>query len=100
MSERHYIALSIKHSIYEKRNFLEYWLWGIERTRDEEKRCFAGYTKSLERCELYAPEEFDEHYGKGFAPIVHPSFDMVKKYQKYDTVLIDIDEYREFLKYV
>lgn len=41
MKERKYIAVSIKHSEY-----TEYpVLWGYNRTKDYEERCFAGYTE-------------------------------------------------------
>ena len=98
MNERHYVAISIKHSTSIK-NIV---LWG-HRTKDEEKRCFSGYSDFArndgKRCELYRLEEFRKNYGND----VYKSDEAVKMtshllstYRKYDTVLVDEQDYINF----
>ena len=52
MSDRNYIAISLKHST---KDCIMYW---GTRTQDNESRCFSGYTANFSNCELYSPDEF------------------------------------------
>jgi hypothetical protein len=101
MSERKYIAVSIKHSYHDRSKTPI--LWGYKRTADEENRCFADYTKDINKCELYSLEDFQSHYGNGFIKCDEPvkmCFDYVKRYKKYDTVLVDKDDLQAFLSFI
>ncbi|MDU3289867.1 DNA adenine methylase [Enterocloster bolteae] len=62
MKDRKYLAVSIKHSAGTR-----FTLWGWERTKDEQERCFTGYlgTIDYDKCELYSLEDFQKHYGHG-----------------------------------
>lgn len=98
MEERKYVAVSIKHS----HSYEDLWLWG-NRTKDHEKRCFAGYSnffnKDGTKCELYSIEEFRKKMGNGVCKtdeVVHMTKDILRKYQNYDTVLVDEKEYMSF----
>lgn len=97
MSDRKYIAISIKHSAG-----CRFTLWGMERTRDEGKRCFAGYqgTMDYDRCELYSLEEFWNKYGNGVIKCDEPvpmTSNLVNEWADYGTVLVDCQEYKEFV---
>lgn len=97
MSDRRYLAVSIKHS-----SGTRFTLWGWDRTEDEQKRCFSGYlgTMDYDKCELYSLEDFREHYGHGVIKCdcpVEMTLDLVKKWREYDTVLVDCDEYKAFV---
>lgn len=58
MSDRNYIAISLKHST---KDCIMYW---GTRTQDNESRCFSGYTANFSNCEHYSPDEFYSNYGK------------------------------------
>ncbi len=95
MNQRHYLAISVKHSEYKWKFGKPCCLWG-SRTADEAKRCFAGYTQFPESAELYTLDEFHEHYPQPYIKTdepVHMCVDFMKRYRKYDTVLIDYYEY-------
>lgn len=97
MKDRKYLAVSIKHSAGTR-----FTLWGWERTKDEQKRCFSGYlgTMDYDKCELYSLEDFQEHYGHGFIECDKPvkmTMDLVRKWNEYDTVLVDYEEYKAFV---
>ena len=98
MSERKYVALSIKHTEYRWKYGKPCTLWGWRRTADEEKRCFSGYTAYLDKAELYSIDEFIAQYG---TYIVKPepvamTIDLCKRWKKYDTVLVEEKEYRRY----
>lgn len=99
MKERKYIAVSIKHSEY-----TEYpVLWGYNRTKDYEERCFAGYTDDIEKCELYSLEEFQKRYGNSYIKCDEPvkmCIDFRRKYKAYDTVLVNENELKQFLQFI
>lgn len=101
MEGRHFLAISIKHSEFKWRFGSTCWLWGTKRTADAEKRCFSGYTLFPENAELYTLEEFREYYPfpwiKTDEPI-HMCIGLMKKYRKFDTVLVDYDEYINYCK--
>lgn len=94
--DRHYIAVSIKHTAENWKFGMPCVLWGYKQTADDEKRCFANYTIYPEKAERYAIGEFEQHgYGKD---IVKPEpvkmcLDLCKRYKQYDTVLIDAKQY-------
>lgn len=98
MTDRKYIAISIKHS----NSINNLVLWG-SRTQDNEERCFSGYSdfarNNGKKCELYSLEEFRNKYGNGVCKTdeaVHMSNNILKKYKKYDTVLVEEKEYMDF----
>lgn len=98
MDGRHYVAISIKHS----NSINNLILWG-SRTEDNETRCFSGYSdfarNNGKKCELYSLEEFREKYGNGVCKTdeaVKMSKSLLKKYRKFDTVLVDEKEYIDF----
>lgn len=100
ISERRYVAISIKHSEYSENGLV---FWGT-RTADDEKRCFSGYSNFARNngkpCELYSLKDFQEHYGNGVVKCDEPvkmCKDIVKKYKKLDTVLVDEDDYKKFI---
>jgi hypothetical protein len=96
--ERRYIAISIKHS----KGINGLVLWGT-RTKDDEKRCFSGYSDFVrntgKKCELYSLEEFRKAYGNGVCKTDEPvklTKNLLTKYRNYDTVLVDETEYMRF----
>ena len=101
MNDRKYVAISIKHTTYKWKFGKPCTLWGFHRTKDDEPRCFAGYTEYLSKAEIYAPGDFKE---KGYGPSivkpepVHMSVDFCKKWRDYDTVLVCADEYEGYCK--
>lgn len=101
MSERKYVAISIKHTEWRWKFGMPCVLWGCHQTSDDEERCFAGYTNYLSRAERYAAGDFQAHsYG---VDIVKPDpvsmeIGFCKKWKKYDTVLVAADEYEAYCK--
>lgn len=96
--ERPYIAISIDHS-----NGQNFTLWGYKRTFTEEERCFAGYVgmHSYDKCELYTLEEFQKAYGNKVCKTDEPvpmSADLVKRWKKYDTVLVKYDDFDRYMR--
>lgn len=103
LDERKYVAISIKHSEHDNGKIPV--LWGSRRTKDNEERCFSGYTCDIEICELYALGEFQKSYGSNTYGMktdepVKMYFDYKKKYKKYDTVLVDEQEFIQYLQFV
>lgn len=101
MNNRKYVAVSIKHSQHDRSKLPV--LWGYKRTQDNEKRCFADYTTDIDKCELYSLDDFRNTYGNGYIKCdeaVPMQFDYVKRYKKYDTVLVDESEMRMFLMFM
>lgn len=99
LNERKYVAISIKHSTYDKSK--KPILWGYKRTTDSEERCFADYTHDINKCELYSLNDFLKNYGNSYIKCDKPvkmCIDYKKKYKNYDTVLVDIEEVSQFLK--
>ena len=100
MDERKYVAVSIKHSAYKWRYGAPVCLWG-HRTKDDEKRCFAGYTMYPNIAELYSLKDWHE---SGYGSIikmdepVHLTPDFCKKWKNYDTVLVEFEEYLTYCK--
>lgn len=100
VDNRNLIAISIKHSEYRWKFGMPCWLWG-HRTKDDERRCFSGYTQYPHHAEVYSLKEWQESgYGdicKTDAP-VHMEIEFCKKWKKYDSVLVPIDEYIDYCK--
>ncbi len=103
MNERNLIAISIKHTEWKWKFGMPCVLWG-HRTRDGEKRSFGGYTIYPNRAEVYSLEDWQSSgYGNSIMKIdepVHMCVNFCKKYRKYDTVLVPIDEYIGYCKCV
>lgn len=102
MDERNLVAVSIKHTINGWKFGMPCWLWG-SRTRDEEKRSFSGYTEYPNSAEVYSLKEWQESgYGAGNVCKVDKPVQMCigfcKKYKKYDTVLVPLDQYLAYCK--
>jgi len=100
-NERRYVAISIKHSIYDKSKIPV--LWGNGRTSNGEKRSFSHYCNNIDRCELYSLNDFLNSYGNSYIKCDEPvkmCFDYKKKYKNYDTVLVDIEELKQYLEFV
>lgn len=101
MKERKYLAISIKHTEHGWKFGKPCILWGYKRTADDEKRCFADYTQFPNKAELYSLKDWQE---SGYGSIikkdepVHMEVDLCKKWEKYDTVLIDEEEYIGYCK--
>lgn len=100
MDERNLVAVSIKHTIYGWKFGMPCWLWG-SRTKDEEKRSFGGYTQYPNNAEVYSLEEWQESgYGAGDVCKVDEPVQMCigfcKKYKKYDTVLVPLNQYVKY----
>jgi hypothetical protein len=95
--ERDYVAVSIKHTGFKVGKPVV--LWGYHTTRDDEKRCFGGYTVYPNKAERYALGEFEE---RGYpADCVKPepvpfTLDMFKKYKSFDTVLVKYEEIKRY----
>lgn len=90
----------IKHTIYGWKFGMPCWLWG-SRTKGEEKRSFGGYTQYPNNAEVYSLEEWQESgYGAGDVCKVDEPVQMCigfcKKYKKYDTVLVPLDQYVKY----
>lgn len=102
MNERNLVAISIKHTIYKWKFGKPCILWG-HRTKDEEKRSFGGYTIYPNHAEVYSLEDWAK---SGYANAewmkvdepVHMSIDFCKKYKKYDTVIVPMEEYIGYCK--
>lgn len=100
MTERNLVAISIKHTMYHWKFGMPCWLWGC-RTKDEDKRSFSGYTQYPNEAEVYSLDEWQKSgYGVGDVCKVDEPVQMCigfcKKYKKYDTVLVPIDQYIQY----
>lgn len=62
MNKRNFYVLSLKH-LYPWKFGDTLCLWGNRRTKDDEERCYGGYSDKLDRAELYSRDEFLEKYG-------------------------------------
>lgn len=102
MGERNLVAISIKHTEWRWKFGMPCWLWG-RRTKDEEERSFGGYTQYPNNAEVYSLEEWQKSgYGAGdickVDEPVHMEIGFCKKWKKYDTVLVPLDEYIGYCK--
>lgn len=101
MTERKYLAISIKHTTYVWKFGKPCVLWGNKQTKDDEKRCFSGYTRFPNIAEVYSLQDW---LNSGYGSIikmdepVKMEIGLCKKWKKYDTVLVDKDEYIGYCK--
>ena len=97
--DRDYIAISIKHTKSHWKVGKPCVLWGYHRTDDGEKRCFSGYTLSLQDCERYHKDDFKGRYSEDYVKMepVRMTLDLCKKWKDYDTVLVLAQEYANYL---
>ncbi len=97
MTERNLVAVSIKHTEYRWKFGMPCVLWG-HRTKDGEKRSFGGYTQYPNYAEVYSLEDWANsgysrcEWMKVDEP-VQMCVNFCKKYRKYDTVLVPLDQY-------
>lgn len=96
MTERNLVAVSIKHSEYRWKFGMPLILWG-HRTPDDGKRSFGGYTQYPNNAEAYSMEDWQNsaYVGSDIMKIdepVHLEIKFCKKYRKYDTVLVPLEE--------
>lgn len=99
--KRKYIAISIKHTRYKWKFGMPCTLWGYHITDDDEPRSFGGYTCYLDYAERYAIGEFQEHgYPEDIVKVqpVPMTIDLCKRWKNYDTVLVEVEDYRNYCK--
>ncbi len=100
MTERNLVAVSIKHSAYKWKFGMPFYLWGRHRTKDDERRCFSGYTKFLNEAEVYSLADWQNSgYWQPWMKIDEPvqlCIDFCKKYKQYDTVLVPLEQYIKY----
>ncbi len=103
INERRFFLVSIKHSEYPKgrRAFV---LWGeTGKTADDKPRCYGGYTTNPDCAEVYSMADLQR---SGYGPVVKTdesvpmTLNLVKKWRKYDSVAVDINQYRQYLLFV
>jgi hypothetical protein len=100
-NERKYLAVSIKHTAWRWKFGKPCVLWGYKQTKDDEKRCFSDYTQYPNKAEVYSMQDW---LNSGYGSIikmdepVHMEIGFCDKWKKYDTVLIDKDEYIGYCK--
>lgn len=97
MLERNLLAISIKHTEYKWKFGMPCVLWG-NRTTDNEKRSFAGYTENPYKAELYSLEDWQQSSYRAGETIkidepVKMEIGFCKKWKKYDSVLVRYDDY-------
>ena len=98
-TERRYFLVSIKHSEYPK-NRKRLVLWGYAgKTPDDERRCFSGYCENPDFAEVYSLSDLQK---SGYGPTVktdepvHMCLDLVRRWKNFDSVPVDVDEYRQY----
>lgn len=100
MNERNLVAISIKHTEHKWKFGMPCVLWGDYRTKDDEKRCYAGYTIYPNNAELYSLEDWAKSgYVCDWMKLDEPvklSIDLCKNYKKYDTVLVLLEDYVKY----
>ena len=99
MKERNLVAVSIKHTAYKWKFGKPCWLWGDHRTKDDEKRCFGGYTLYPNNAELYSLEDWARDANCPWLKVDEPvklCIGFCKKYKKFDTVLVTLEDYVKY----
>lgn len=101
-NERNLLAISIKHTAYKWRFGMPCVLWG-RRTKDEEKRCFGGYTRFPKKAELYSLDDWrNSNYGdiiKMDEPVRIMDYSLCKRWKEFDTVLVSYDDYTRYCQW-
>lgn len=99
-NERNLVAVSIKHTEYKWKFGQSCVLWGRQRTQDNEERCFSGYTQFVNEAEVYSLEDWkNSGYWQPCMKIDEPvtmCANFCKKYKKYDTVLVSLEQYVKY----
>lgn len=96
-TNRNLVAISIKHTMYKWKFGMPCVLWG-HRTQDDEKRSFGGYTRYPNNAEVYSLDDWAKscYAGADYMKVDEPvqmCIDFCKKYKKYDTVLVPLEQY-------
>lgn len=100
MSERNLVAISIKHTEYRWKFGMPCTLWG-SRTKDGENRSFGGYTENPYKSELYSLEDWQKEKSPAWIKTdcpVEMELKFCKKYKKFDTVLVTLEDYLSYCK--
>ena len=101
MGKRKYIAISVKHTKDKWKFGDPCVLWGWKQTKDDEPRCFSGYTEYLSKAERYDIDDFKVH---GYSSdVIKPepvqmSVDLCKRWKVFDTVLVEYELYEAYCK--
>lgn len=96
-TKRNLVAVSVKHTIHRWKFGMPCVLWG-HRTADDEKRSFGDYTQYPNKAEVYSLEDWHKsgyhatEWMKTDEPVMM-CVDFCKKYKKYDTVLVPLEQY-------
>lgn len=86
--KRKYVIVCNEHSGMWRGTLL---FWG-ERTEDNEKRSFGGYTSDVDKCEMYSEKDLEE---KGCTfPKYHKGMTL-KEFLGYSEILIEPDQLQE-----
>ncbi len=103
--DRKYVAISVKHTDSRWKFGMPCVLWGDMRpSADDERRRFGGYTMYLDRAERYAKDDFftlggyKTEYGVINPEPVKMCIGFRRKYKKWDTVLVEYDNYATYCK--
>ena len=101
-SDRNLVAISIKHTVHHWVFGKPCCLWGNRRTKDEEKRCFGGYTLYPDEAELYSLADWAKDAKCPWLKVDAPvklTIDLCKKYKNFDTVLVTLDDYIAYCQF-
>ena len=100
MSERNLVAVSIKHTINGWKFGMPCYLWGRKRTKDDEERCFSGYTQFPNAAEVYSLADWQNSgYWQDWMKLDEPvtmCINFCKMYKQYDTVLVPLEQYIKY----
>lgn len=102
MNRRKYVAIDIEKKHWKTKKMM-LALWGDKRTKDDELRCYSGYTQDIDQCEIYSVVEFSENrnYDNGYLyrPLKRFSDSMINhaRVLGFHTVLVDIEVYKKWL---
>ena len=100
MNTRNLFAISIKHSIHGWRFGKPLVLWGTRKTSDDERRQFGGYSVYPNSAEVYSLQDWENSgYKCDWMKLDEPvkmCIDLCKKYKKFDTVLITLEDYIKY----
>ncbi|WP_159639130.1 hypothetical protein [Erysipelothrix anatis] len=100
MKQRKYVAVDIEKRHW-KTNELTLMLWGVKRTENDEERCYSGYTRDINQCEIYSIKEFAEKQkfdiGYLYIPLKRFNKSMINhaRVLGFHTVFVDIDVYKK-----
>ena len=103
MNTRNLFAISIKHSIHGWKLGKPLVLWGTRKTADDERRRFGGYSVYPKNAEVYSLQDWQN---SGYSTCSWMKLDtpvkfclnFCKKFKKYDTVLMEVEDYMAYCK--